>query len=181
MPKSKSKRLSWLTGPPQRMASKGILRSLQLDGEKFAVDSARKDLELKQQQLETLENYKKKKIDAGIGKPHWRLPRRDWLPKTASVKLEKDRLAREEEQLKNCIITADTEGMVIFPSAAEWKETPDIEEGAVVREQQTLLMIPDVSKMQVKVGIHESKVDQLQSRHAGHRPTARPEAGGCRF
>ena len=51
--------------------------------------------------------------------------------------------------------------MVIFPSAAEWKETPDIEEGAVVREQQTLLMIPDVSKMQVKVGIHESKVDRL--------------------
>ena len=53
---------------------------------------------------------------------------------------------------KNCIIKSEAEGMVIFPSAAEWKETPDIEEGAVVREQQTLLMIPDVSKMQVKVG-----------------------------
>ena len=52
--------------------------------------------------------------------------------------------------------------MVIFPSAAEWKETPDIEEGAVVREQQTLLMIPDLGKMQVKVGVHESKVSQLR-------------------
>ena len=52
--------------------------------------------------------------------------------------------------------------MVIFPSAAEWKETPDIEEGARVREQQTLLMIPDVSKMQVKVGVHESKVGRLR-------------------
>jgi hypothetical protein len=52
--------------------------------------------------------------------------------------------------------------MVIFPSAAEWKETPDIEEGAMVREQQTVLMIPDVNKMQVKVGVHESKVGRLR-------------------
>jgi hypothetical protein len=52
--------------------------------------------------------------------------------------------------------------MVIFPSMAAWKDTPDITEGAVVREQQTLLVIPDVSKMQVKVGIHESKVDRLK-------------------
>ena len=60
------------------------------------------------------------------------------------------------------MIRAKSEGMVIFPSAAEWKETPDIEEGAVVREQQTLLMIPDLTKMQVKVGVHESKVGRLR-------------------
>ena len=80
----------------------------------------------------------------------------------AALDLEKDRLDREEEQLKNCVILAETGGMVIFPSAAEWKETPDIEEGAVVREDQILLMIPDLSKMQVKVGIHESKVDSIK-------------------
>ena len=31
-----------------------------------------------------------------------------------------------------------------------------------MREQQTLLMIPDLSKMQVKVGVHESKVGRLR-------------------
>jgi hypothetical protein len=76
--------------------------------------------------------------------------------------LEKDRLDRDKEQLENCIIRSEGEGMVIFPSAAEWKETPDIEEGARVREQQTLLMIPDTTKMQVKVGVHESKVGRLR-------------------
>jgi HlyD family secretion protein len=45
---------------------------------------------------------------------------------------------------------------------AAWKETPDIAEGAIVREQQTLLMIPDVSQMQVKVGVHESKIERLK-------------------
>jgi HlyD family secretion protein len=71
----------------------------------------------------------------------------------ASLLLEKDRLDRDKEQLVNCIIKSDAAGLVIFPSAAEWKDTPDIEEGAAVREQQTLLMIPDLTKMQVKVGI----------------------------
>lgn len=52
--------------------------------------------------------------------------------------------------------------MVIHPSAAAWKETPDIEEGATVRQDQVLLIIPDLSKMQVKVGIHESKVDRVK-------------------
>jgi RND family efflux transporter MFP subunit len=80
----------------------------------------------------------------------------------ASLELEQTRLDREKEQLANCVIRADTAGMVIFPSMAAWKDTPDITEGAVVREQQTLLMIPDVSQMQVKVGIHESKVDRLR-------------------
>jgi HlyD family secretion protein len=144
-----------------RMASKGVLGSLQLDGEKFAVQSASKDLELKKKQLETLDLYKRKKtvqqlqsaIDAAKAR---------YAAEEASLRLEKDKLDRDKEQLENCVIRATSEGMVIFPSAAEWKETPDIEEGAHVREQQTLLMIPDMSKMQVKVGVHESKVGRLR-------------------
>ena len=34
-------------------------------------------------------------------------------------------------------------------------------EGTAVREQQTIFRLPDLSKMQVKVAVHESKVDQL--------------------
>lgn len=145
----------------ERMASKGMFRTLQLEGEKFAVDSARKDLELKSQQLDTLERYKKKKtlqeLQSAIAAAQARL-----AAEMASLKLEKDRLDRDKQQLVNCVNCAKSEGMVIFPSAAEWKETPDIEEGAIVREQQTLLMIPDLSKMQVKVGVHESKVGRLR-------------------
>ncbi len=144
----------------ERMASKGMFGTLQLEGEQFAVESARKDLEMKKQRLTTLETYKRKKtmqgLESALAAAKARLAAED-----ASLNLETDRLERDREQLQNCVIKADASGMVIFPSAAEWKETPDIEEGAVVREQQTLLMIPDVSKMQVKVGIHESKVDQL--------------------
>jgi RND family efflux transporter MFP subunit len=143
------------------MASKGIFNKLQLDGQQYAVDSAAKDLELKEKQLETLDKYKRKKTLQGLESALAAAEAR-YNAEEASLKLEKDKLERDREQLENCIIRAEAEGMVIFPSAAEWKETPDIEEGAVVREQQTLLMIPDVTNMQVKVGIHESKIDQLQ-------------------
>ena len=144
-----------------RLASKGVYGSLQMESEQYAVDSARKDLELQKKKLETLDRYKRKKtvqqLQSALDAAAARL-----AAEQASLKLEKDRLDRDKKQLTNCIITAPAAGMVIFPSAAEWKETPDIEEGARVREQQTLLMIPDTSKMQVKVGVHESKVGRLQ-------------------
>lgn len=144
----------------QRMVTRGLLKSLQLERERFTVESAQKDLQVKMTRLETLDKYKKEK-ELQTLRSDLRAAQAQLASFEASLQLEKTRLDREKEQLVNCTITADVAGMVIFPSMAEWKETPDIEEGAVVREQQTLLMIPDVSQMQVKVGIHESKVDRL--------------------
>ncbi|GAB5403491.1 MAG: efflux RND transporter periplasmic adaptor subunit [Aureliella sp.] len=144
----------------ERMVGLGLVTALQLERERFEVESAKKDLQVKETKLETLDKYKKAKQLQTLNS-NLRAAKAQLASFDASLQLEKTRLDREKEQLANCTITADVAGMVIFPSMAEWKETPDIEEGAVVREQQTLLMIPDVSRMQVKVGIHESKVDRL--------------------
>ncbi len=144
-----------------RLTAKGVLKGLQLEGEKFAVDSSKKDLELKKTKLQSLEKYSKEKMLQQL-RSTLRAAQAKLASFEASLELEKTRLDREKKQLENCVIRADTSGMVIFPSMAAWKDTPDITEGAVVREQQTLLIIPDVSKMQVKVGIHESKVDRLK-------------------
>ncbi len=40
-------------------------------------------------------------------------------------------------------------------------QSAQIEEGAAVRERQTILRLPDLSQMQVKVNVHESKVELL--------------------
>ncbi len=144
-----------------RLTAKGVLKGLQLEGEKFAVDSSKKDLELKKTKLLSLEKYSKEKMLQQL-RSTLRAAQAKLASFEASLELEKTRLDREKKQLENCIIKADTSGMVIFPSMAAWKDTPDITEGAAVREQQTLLIIPDVTKMQVKVGIHESKVDRLK-------------------
>lgn len=145
----------------ERLAAKGIAKSLQLQGSQFEIASAQKELELKQTKLLSLEKYNKEKKLQEL-RSTLKAAQAKLASFEASLELERTRLSREQKQLENCIIKADTAGMVIFPSMAAWKETPDIEEGATVREQQTLLMIPDVSQMQVKVGIHESKVGRLK-------------------
>uniref|UniRef100_UPI003566DD14 efflux RND transporter periplasmic adaptor subunit n=1 Tax=Stieleria sp. TaxID=2795976 RepID=UPI003566DD14 len=48
------------------------------------------------------------------------------------------------------------------PSAAAWKNSPDIAEGATVHKDQVLMLMPNLSKMQVKVGVHESVVDRIE-------------------
>jgi RND family efflux transporter MFP subunit len=144
-----------------RMVAKGLISSLQLEGEQFALDSARKDLELKRRQLVGLEKYTKQKTVQELNSTLQAAEARS-ASYMAALNLEKTRLDRAREQLVNCTIVSEVPGMVIFPSAAEWKETPDIEEGATVREQQTLLVIPNLDEMQVKVGVHESKIDRVK-------------------
>ncbi len=145
----------------RRMFRKGYVSQLEVEGYEFTVTQAQLELEVKQTEIDALERYTKAKemetLQSKLKSAEAKL-----ASDKAALDLEKDRLDREEEQLKNCVIVASTSGMVILPSAAQWKETPDIEEGASVREDQVLLMIPDVSKMQVKVGIHESKVDSIK-------------------
>jgi multidrug efflux pump subunit AcrA (membrane-fusion protein) len=51
--------------------------------------------------------------------------------------------------------------MVIYPTAEAWKNQPDITEGARVTKDQVLLIMPELSRMQVKVGIHESIIDRV--------------------
>ena len=57
---------------------------------------------------------------------------------------------------------------MIYPTGEEWKDAPEIEEGATVHKDQTLLLMPDLTQMQVKVGIHESIVDRI---HPGMKAT----------
>ena len=48
--------------------------------------------------------------------------------------------------------------MVIYPQSQRWSQEPAIKEGAQVRERQTLIQLPHLTDMQVKVKVHESKV-----------------------
>jgi len=42
-------------------------------------------------------------------------------------------------------------------------QQPQVEKGAALREQQDIFRLPDLTKMQVKVAVHESKVEQLRA------------------
>ena len=71
-------------------------------------------------------------------------------------------------EFDRCVIRAERGGLVIYPRAERWKRTPDIEEGATVHQDQVLLLMPDLSKMQVKVGVHESIVKRIKPGMTAH-------------
>jgi len=72
----------------------------------------------------------------------------------------RDRAVAEREY---CTILAPKDGLVIHPRAAAWKGAPDITEGGTVYKEQVLLLMPDLDKMQVKVGVHEAVVSEIKA------------------
>lgn len=77
-------------------------------------------------------------------------------------------LQRKEDldrQLKAAIIRAPTTGLVAYGSTkgnGGFRTTDIIEEGATTRFRQTLLTIPDMTRMGVAVNIHESQVKKIR-------------------
>lgn len=145
----------------RRMFNQGYVTNLEVESNEFTVTQAKLELEVKENQLEVLEKYTKQMELETI--------RGNLAGSKAKVEADRSGLAMDEgrrdrslRELEMCIIRAPRSGMVIYPSAAAWKDTPDVSEGANVRRDQTLLLMPDLDKMQIKVGIHESIIDRIE-------------------
>ncbi len=75
---------------------------------------------------------------------------------------EQERLARYEQQLKNCKIYAEQEGMVAYASSSRYSRSSTIGEGALLRKRQQILSLPNLTRMQVKTAVHESVQNQIK-------------------
>ena len=145
----------------KKMFRKGYVSELELDSNKYSLQYAQLQLDLMKTQVDVLERFTKPKMMQDL-ESQLKAAKAKLASDEAAFKLEEGRLERARKQLDNCIIKAESSGKVIYPPSPEWRETPAIEEGAAVREQQTLLVMPDLNNMQVRVGIHESKVDLIK-------------------
>ena len=81
------------------------------------------------------------------------------------VEQEKERLDTVVTQLGNCNINAKAEGMVVYykPARSWGRQEDDIQEGTAVRERQKLIILPDLENMQVRMLVHESKIDWIKA------------------
>ncbi len=148
----------------ERMFRKGYISALDLESQQFAVKRAQLDLDSARKAKEVLEKYTKVKTVQALESKR-DSAQAQMRSEAASFALEESRLQRLEAQLKHCVITAPADGMVVYANDQRSRfggpSQPQIEEGAMVRERQTILRLPDLSKMQVKVNVHESKVEML--------------------
>lgn len=142
-----------------RLAAKGFVTSLQLEGDKFAVDKAKIELDNAKLKLNVLvEQTKQKKIkelESAIG-----VAKADLESAKERNSIEQKRLDFFLEQIKNCTITAPASGQVVYANERGNREASEfiVEPGTAVRERQTIIRLPDYSAMQVHVLINESRV-----------------------
>ncbi|MFT4559071.1 MAG: efflux RND transporter periplasmic adaptor subunit [Planctomycetales bacterium] len=94
---------------------------------------------------------------------------------TRSLKKEQERLKKYTAQLDKCKIYAPHNGMVTYAMENRWSTTSNISEGAIVRQRQELINLPDLSLMQVKTSVHETVQDQITP---GMDVTVKVEAAG---
>jgi HlyD family secretion protein len=150
----------------ERMARKGYVTPLQRDAQVFAVQRCKLDLDTAQTAKTVLQKFTKAKLlkDFEAARDTAEAQMRS---EQAAFELEEARLKRLQAMLLNCVITAPQDGMVVYANENSGRfggsSSVKIEEGASVREKQSLVRLPDLSQMQVKVTIHESKVEQLRS------------------
>ncbi len=78
--------------------------------------------------------------------------------------LATDRLKQLEQQMASCKVLAPKSGIVIYATvtASRANRPPAIAEGAAVREGQPLICIPDLSKLEVKVLVNETRISRLR-------------------
>ncbi len=71
-----------------------------------------------------------------------------------------------KEQLEKCTLCAKKSGLVVYGGGGDenfyYGDQERIREGATVRERQAIITIPDMSKMAVKVKIHESYIKKIK-------------------
>jgi RND family efflux transporter MFP subunit len=80
--------------------------------------------------------------------------------------IQSRQLKELQEQLAKCTITAQKSGLVVYGGAGQemvwYGDQERIREGATVRERQSIITIPDMNKMSVKVRIHESYIKKIK-------------------
>lgn len=133
---------------------------LEVEERDFAVEQARLNVDLTKTRIEVLENFTRKEELVRL-RGELAVAEATHEADVERALADRKRLDRASQELRFCEIKAESEGLVIYPRAEEWKEAPDIEEGATVHKDQILLLMPDLSQMQVKVGIHESMIDRI--------------------
>lgn len=147
----------------RKLAAKGYVNELQLEADEFALEKASKELDAARTKLRVLDEFTKAKTlktldsDIAIAKAKY-----DSFQK--SHQLELDKLAEIEDQISKCILTAPDSGTVVFAHGAEGRDGQEfvVEEGALIRERQAIIRLPDPSKMQVAVAVNESLIQYVR-------------------
>ncbi len=145
----------------ERMFRKGYITPQQLEAQKSAVARAELDLGTTNIALDVLKRFTQPKMITEL----------ESVRDAAAARLESERAALELEQLKldrllseleKCTIIAPQDGIAIYSNSRNRDRETEIKAGAVVKERQIILQLPDLANMRADVEVHESKVNDIR-------------------
>lgn len=146
---------------------KNIITALQLQSAEVQVQNAQNGLDNARTKLNTLRNLTKQKeltvLEANIASAQANVKAQQ-----ASLQLEQDKLKDIQEQISKCTIRATASGQVVYAnetdmfrgsSSSQFVVTP----GAMVRERQVIIRLPNADDMQVKATVNEARVTLIRA------------------
>lgn len=171
-------RLQW----SEQLHKQGFETKGNLDNDRLKVNQTKLKLEQSETNLWMIETFdvpkKKRELEATLQEAKENLDRvklqgdrklaqfkADVESQQKTLELNQTKLARDKKQLAGTKIFAPQDGLVVYGSAeggGHFSSESMIEEGAVVRNRQELIKLPDISEMKLKVKIHESHINQVR-------------------
>lgn len=143
------------------LVGRGYVSELEREDKTLAVTRAQLAVDAKKTEIDVLKRFTKA-MELETLKGNLNATKARLAAEEERSSMDAERRDQAIQELEYCVVKAERSGMVIHPSAAKWKNAPEIEEGATVHKDQVLLLMPNLSKMQVKVGIHESIIERVE-------------------
>jgi len=145
---------------------KNIITGLQLQAAEVAVKNAQNGLDNAQTKLNTLRNLTKQKeltvLEANINSATANVKTQQ-----ASMQLEQDKLKDIQDQIGKCTIKATAAGQVVYANETDMFRSSSssqfiVTAGAMVRERQVIIRLPNAEDMQVKATVNEARVTLIR-------------------
>ena len=140
---------------------KGYASQDQVDSWRRRIDTHLVGLDLLKSDIEVLKVHTKKSEMARL-EGQLKVAKAQFEASDERAEADASRRDRAVEEKEHCMVYAPKDGLVIHPRSASWKWAPDITEGGTVYKEQVLLLMPDLDKMQVNIGVAEEFVDDIQ-------------------
>ena len=143
-----------------RQFEKGYVSADEVERWRRRIDIHKVDLDVMKSDLSVLREHTKKSEMARL-EGELKVAKAQFEASDERADADASRRDRALAEKEFCTIRAPKDGLVIHPKAASWKWAPDITEGGTVYKEQVLLLMPNLEKMQVKLGIVEAMIDSV--------------------
>lgn len=163
----------------KKLLAKGYIASEKFESDKLSVKRRELEVTLTKQKVALLNEFtavkRKRELTSDLEEFRRELKRvhtktkaslnqrvSDLTAKKAQHDLEVTKLDRLLRQIEDNSVRAPRAGLVVYAREGRSRDSKPIEPGTSVRQGQVVVTIPDMTKVQVDVDVHESWVQQIE-------------------